>query len=110
MALKLHTPRFSTLAYQVKLDAFTRVKKAIDDVFAQLRERKGDEIKQGDFCTDEFNKNTLQTRRKERVKQDLAAKIEYMDGTLKAFAQVIETLQAELPNCRSSSSVPARTA
>ena len=36
VALKLHNPRLSTLAYRAKLDVFTRVKKAIVDMIAQL--------------------------------------------------------------------------
>merc|ERR1719330_970272 len=73
VAQKYHNPRLSTLAYQVKLDAFTRVKKAIDDMIAQLLKEKADEIKHKDFCTDEFNANQLQTEKKDREKQDLIA-------------------------------------
>merc|ERR1712232_745605 len=36
VASRLHSPRLATLATQVRLDAFTRVKKAIDDMVAQL--------------------------------------------------------------------------
>merc|ERR1719436_685432 len=68
VAEKFHNPRLSTLAYRVKLDAFTRVKKAIDDMIAQLLKEKADEIKHKDFCTDEFNTSQLQTERKEREK------------------------------------------
>ena len=31
---RLNNPKLATLAYRVKLDAFTRVKKAIDDMLA----------------------------------------------------------------------------
>merc|ERR1719413_263026 len=41
VAQRLHSPRLATLAYQVKLDAFTRVKKAIDDMISQLLKEKG---------------------------------------------------------------------
>merc|ERR1719220_1370467 len=50
VAQKFRNPRLSTLAYRVKLDAFTRVKKAIDDMIAQLLKEKEDEIKHKDFC------------------------------------------------------------
>jgi len=96
VAQKFHNPRLSTLAYQVKLDAFTRVKKAIDDMIAQLLKEKADEIKHKDFCTDEFNANQLQTEKKDREKQDLMARIEDLDGTIKALAEAIETLKAEI--------------
>merc|ERR1712242_264055 len=57
VAKRLNNPRLSALAYRVKLDAFTRVKKAIDDMIAQLMKEKADEIKHKDFCVDEFNTN-----------------------------------------------------
>merc|ERR1719379_2235680 len=40
-AKKFQNPRMATLAVQVRLDAFTRVKKAIDDMIAQLLKEKG---------------------------------------------------------------------
>merc|ERR1719491_1186580 len=96
VAQKFHNPRLSTLAYQVKLDAFTRVKKAIDDMIAQLLKEKADEIKHKDFCTDEFNANQLQTEKKDREKQDLIAEIEDLESTINALAKAIETLKSEI--------------
>jgi len=93
---KLHAPRLATLAYQVRLDAFTRVKKAIDDMIAQLLKEKEDEIKHKDFCVDEFNTNQLQTEKKDREKQDLIAKIEDLEMTIKALAEAIATLKSEI--------------
>merc|ERR1719506_1786968 len=65
VAQKLQNPRLATLAVRVRLDAFTRVKKAIDDMVAQLLKEKEDEIKHKDFCVEEFNTNELQTEKKE---------------------------------------------
>merc|ERR1712038_1362072 len=96
VAQKFHNPRISTLAYQVKLDAFTRVKKAIDDMIAQLLKEKADEIKHKDFCTDEFNTNQLQTERKDREKQDLIARIGDLEATIKNLGEAIETLKGEI--------------
>merc|ERR1712048_171932 len=89
-------PRLATLASQVKLDAFTRVKKAIDDMISQLLKEKADEIKHKDFCTEEFNTNQLQTEKKERTKQDLLAKIEDLDLTIKTLSGAIEGLKNEI--------------
>merc|ERR1719409_1741358 len=91
VAKKLQSPRLATLAVRVRLDAFTRVKKAIDDMIAQLLIEKADEIKHKDFCVDEFNKNQLQTEKREREKQDLIAKIEDLEMTIEALAKAIET-------------------
>merc|ERR1719410_3180377 len=96
VAKKLNSPRLSALAYRVRLDAFTRVKKAIDDMIAQLMKEKADEIKHKDFCVDEFNTNQLQTEKKEREKADLIAKIEDLEMTIKTLTEEIEKLKGEI--------------
>merc|ERR1719220_2177291 len=96
VAKKLNSPWLATLAFKVRLDAFTRVKKAIDDMIAQLTKEKEDEIKQKDFCVDEFNTNQLQTEKKEREKQDLIARIADLELTIKELTEAIETLKAEI--------------
>merc|ERR1719262_1146806 len=96
VAQKVQSPRLATLAVRVRLDAFTRVKKAIDDMVAQLLKEKEDEIKHKDFCVDEFNTNEMQTEKKERAKQDLTAKIEDLELTIKQLTEAIDTLKAEV--------------
>merc|ERR1719240_825881 len=96
VAHKLQSPRLATLAVRVRLDAFTRVKKAIDDMIAQLLVEKADEIKHKDFCVDEFNKNQLETEKKEREKEDLIAKIEDLTMTIDKLTKAIDTLKAEI--------------
>merc|ERR1719265_785003 len=96
VATKLSNPRLATLAVRVRLDAFTRVKKAIDDMVAHLLKEKEDEIKHKDFCVDEFNTNQLQTERKDREKEDLIAKIEDLELTIKTLTSEIDTLKSEV--------------
>jgi len=96
IAKKVGNPRLATLASQVKLDAFTRVKKAIDDMVAQLLQEKADEIKHKDFCVDEFNSNQLQTEKKERHKEDLLAKVEDLELTIKTLSDAIASLKSEI--------------
>merc|ERR1719183_2303642 len=93
VAQKLNSPRLATIALKVRLDAFTRVKKAIDDMIAQLLQEKQDEIKHKDFCVEEFNSNQLQTEKKERQKSDLVAKIEDLTMTIDTLTKEIETLK-----------------
>merc|ERR1739845_98467 len=95
-AKKLNNPKLSAIAAKVRLDAFTRVKKAIDDMVAQLLKEKADEIKHKDFCVEEFNTNQLQTEKKDREKQDLIALIEDLDLTIKTLTSEIETLKSEI--------------
>jgi len=96
VATAVGSPRLATLAVKVRLDAFTRVKKAIDDMIAQLLQEKADEIKHKDFCVDEFNKNQIETERKEREKADLIAKIEDLTMTIEKLTKAIDTLKAEV--------------
>merc|ERR1719337_615872 len=96
VAAKTQNPRLATLAVRVRLDAFTKVKKAIDDMVAQLLKEKEDEIKHKDFCVEEFNSNELQTEKKEREKADLTAKIEDLEATIKALTDAIDQLKSEV--------------
>merc|ERR1719465_337072 len=96
VAQKTQNPRLATLAVRVRLDAFTRVKKAIDDMVAQLLKEKEDEIKHKDFCVEEFNTNELQTEKKEREKQDLTAKIEELEMAIDQLTKEIDTLKSEI--------------
>jgi len=95
-ALKFQNPRLSALAVRVRLDAFTKVKKAIDDMITDLAKQKEDEIKHKDWCVDEMNTNERTTEMKERDRDDLNARIEDLNSTLEALTKAIETLKAEV--------------
>merc|ERR1719405_290798 len=93
---KVQSPRLAAIAMRVRLDAFEKVKKAIDDMVSQLLKEKEDEIKHKDFCVEEFNTNQLQTEEKEREKSDLIAKIEDLEMTIKTLSADIERLKSEI--------------
>jgi len=96
VALRVDSPRLAAIAMKVKLDAFVRVKKAIDDMISQLMAEKQDEIKHKDFCVDEFNTNQVQTERKEAEKLDLLALIENLQLQIKTLTGEIDTLKSEI--------------
>ena len=96
VAKKLNSLRLSAIAMKVRLDAFTKVKKAIDDMVAQLLQEKADEIKHKDFCVEEFNSNQLQTEKKDREKEDLLALIEDLELTIKTLTAEIDILKTEV--------------
>jgi chromosome segregation ATPase len=95
-AHKMQSPRLAALAVSVKLDAFEKVKKAIDDMIAQLLQDKADEIKHKDFCVEEFNTNKLQTEKADRTKADLEAKIEDLTMNIEELTKAIATLKSEI--------------
>merc|ERR1740130_2113294 len=68
-------PKLSAIATSMRLDAFTKVKAAIDDMIAALLKEKEDEIKHKDFCTDELNQNGRAQELKARDIEELEAQI-----------------------------------
>jgi len=95
-AQKLNSPRLAALSIRVRLDAFTKVKKAIDDLVAALLKEKADEIQKKDFCVAEFNTNQLETEKKDKEKKDLIAAIQDLELTIEDLTKAIETLKAEI--------------
>merc|ERR1719301_457807 len=95
-AQKSQDPRLSTLATQARLDAFTKVKKSIQDMVDKLIKEKEDEIKHKDFCIEEINNNERDTEMKERDKADAQAKIEDLAMTIDTLSKEIETLKAQV--------------
>jgi len=95
-ATQFSDPRLSTLAVSARLDAFTKVKKAIGDMVDKLIKEKEDEIKHKDFCIEELNNNERDTEMKERDKGDLEAKIDDLAMQIDTLAKEIEALKAEV--------------
>merc|ERR1719421_1929056 len=96
VAQKFQSPRLSALAMKARLDSFTRVKKAIDDMVNQLLAENADEIKHKDFCVSEFNTNAQSTQTKEGEKKDLNAKIADLTAKIESLTAAIDTLKAEV--------------
>merc|ERR1719191_1034240 len=95
-AQKFQDPRLSALATQARLDAFTKVKKSIQDMVDKLIKEKEDEIKHKDFCIEELNNNERDTEMKERDKKDLEALIDDLSMSIDTLAKEIENLKAEV--------------
>eukprot|EP00931_Biecheleriopsis_adriatica_P080002 TRINITY_DN5335_c0_g2_i1.p1 TRINITY_DN5335_c0_g2~~TRINITY_DN5335_c0_g2_i1.p1 ORF type:complete len:660 (-),score=201.71 TRINITY_DN5335_c0_g2_i1:87-2066(-) len=66
--------RLVTLAMQAKIDKFTNVKKAMDDMAAAIKKQIADDAGQKDFCAESFRDNQLATEDKTRQKAALTAK------------------------------------
>merc|ERR1719248_481549 len=96
VAQKVSSPRLAAFALRMRFDAFTKVKGAIDDMIAQLTKQTEDEIKQKDFCLDEFNQNQLQTEKKIREKTDLEALIDDLKMTIAKLTKEIAELEAAI--------------
>lgn len=95
---KAKDPRVLSLAMQMKIDKFTNVKKAMDDMVFALKNEQADEVKQKDFCVEEFRKNQLQTEDKTRTKEALLAKEQAID--IAKPKSDIETLESEIADMK----------
>merc|ERR1719487_565775 len=96
LARKYSNPHLMTLAMKVRLDAFEKVKAAIDDMIAELLKQQEDEKAQKDFCVEGFNTNEAGTTEKEREKTDLTTLIEDLTMQIDELHKAIETLKAEI--------------
>lgn len=102
-AKEAQDPELSMLATSVELDAFTRVKKAIDDMIAMLGQQQKDEVKKSDWCKSEFQSNEMATAKMNTRQAEIEAKLAKLEADIKeleagiadAKAQIAET-QVEL--------------
>jgi hypothetical protein len=95
-AKKYANPKLAAIASSMRLDAFTKVKAAIDEMIAALLKEKEDEIKHKDFCTDALNKNARAQELKARDISELEAKIADLTSTIDILTKAIATLEAEI--------------
>merc|ERR1719456_1059857 len=88
-AKKFSNPRLNMLAQRARLDAFTKVKAAIDEMIEALLKEKADEIKHKDFCTEGLNTNERETELKARDIDELSAKITDLTATIDGLTKDI---------------------
>merc|ERR1719159_857413 len=96
VAKKTQNPRLAALAVHIRLDAFKKVIKAIDDMIAELMKQKKNEIKHRDYCIENLNKNEATTERKDREKKDVLTLIDDLTATIETLTKEIETLKSEI--------------
>merc|ERR1719316_1738681 len=95
-AIKTHNPELSALATTVELDAFTKVKKAIDDMIVMLKKQQEDEVKHKDWCTEELHQTNMTAMKTEDLKLDLEAKIDELKQTIKRLEDEIEAAKKQI--------------
>merc|ERR1719247_728806 len=75
VAAKTHNSAMVQLSAAVQLDGFEQVKKAINEMIADLKTQQADEVKHKAFCNTEFQENEMENITKTQDKKDLEAKI-----------------------------------
>lgn len=96
IASKTQNPEMTALAISARLDSFVRVKKAIDDMVAQLLQEKAAEIEKRDFCINGLNENVRTTEEKVHTKSTIESKISSIELDIKELEDAIATLQSEI--------------
>jgi len=96
VARKFRNPDISTLAARVQLDAFTKVKQAIDQMVQQLLKEKEDEIKHRDWCTGAINDNERETATTTRDHGDVEAQIDDYNHSIEELTTTVEALNKEV--------------
>merc|ERR1719217_1580332 len=95
-AAKTNDPRLVLLASNIRIDAFYKVIKAIDDMVKELKAQQAEEVEHNDWCTGEFNQNLRQTDAKTDERVDLETKIDDLKQTIKTLTTDIEALKGEI--------------
>merc|ERR1719335_1133256 len=95
-ALKSKSPQLSFLATRAELDAFTKVKKMIDEMIEKLKLQQADEVKKKDWCDSEFQENTMETMKKEDLQKDQTVKIEDLTSAIKTLKDEIEAAKGQI--------------
>lgn len=96
LAAKTGKPELAGLAMAAELDAFTKVRAAIDKMVVELGKQKAAEITKKDFCVDEINKNELLNEKQVRKKSDSESKIAGLDMSIKELTEALATLNSEI--------------
>jgi len=96
VAKKYHNPRIADISTSVRLDAFTKVKAAIDEMIQQLLVEKEDEVKHKDWCIDSLHSNESNREKAERDRQDEEARIDHLQTSIAGLTSLIDKLSSEI--------------
>jgi len=88
------TAQLMALANSAQLDAFVKVKAAIDKMVAELAQQQEDEVKHRDWCKDELQDNAAATAAGEDKQKSLEVKKADLDKTIKTLSADIESTKA----------------
>eukprot|EP00933_Yihiella_yeosuensis_P061786 TRINITY_DN64635_c0_g1_i1.p1 TRINITY_DN64635_c0_g1~~TRINITY_DN64635_c0_g1_i1.p1 ORF type:complete len:706 (+),score=214.45 TRINITY_DN64635_c0_g1_i1:82-2199(+) len=85
-----------TLSMDIKLNSFTKVKKAIDDMVTSLKKEQADEVQEKDLCVKDLNTNQLSTEAKTRKKGLLDSKKDALIQSIKEAADDVKAMKDEV--------------
>lgn len=95
-AEKYGNPKMAALAMKMKLDAFTRLKKKIDDMVDDLLVQKKAEHEKREKCRDDLNENESTTQDENQKNENLDAKIATLTEKIAALKEQEGVLNSEI--------------
>mmetsp|Transcript_45751 Transcript_45751/g.127524 ORF Transcript_45751/g.127524 Transcript_45751/m.127524 type:complete len:370 (+) Transcript_45751:1-1110(+) len=105
VAGETRTGELDAVVASAKLDAFEKVKKAIDDMVTQLLKEKDEEIKNRDLCTKELNTNERTTAKELHEKERTVAKIETLETSIRQLNGTINQLHLDIADLEQQKTV-----
>jgi hypothetical protein len=92
-ATKSKSVQLSLLAQKAQLDAFVKVKAAIDEMLVELEQQQKDEVAHKRWCDGELRSNSVTTKEKEWEEEDLSKSINVLADTIETLDGDIAALQ-----------------
>jgi len=86
----------ATLAVRVKLDAFTKVKEAMDKMLVELKDQQKTEYAKWESCKKEIDETEDKIKVKSQTKDDLDAKHKDLSNTIATIGDEIARLKEEV--------------
>jgi chromosome segregation ATPase len=86
----------AALAVRVRLDAFTKVKAAMDKMLAELKKQQSEEYEKWEFCKKSIDENEDSIKVAENEKEDLDNKHTELTNTIATIKANIEMLKKEV--------------
>jgi len=96
IAKKTKNFQLAALAVSTQLDAFTKVKEAMDKFLVELKKQQKDEYEKNDFCKAEIDKNEDDTKVKTHEKEDLDDHLAEVVTTIDVLTKEIDALNVEV--------------
>jgi len=89
-------PRLATIAMEMRLSGFEKVKESIDKMTVALKAEQAEEVKQKDYCTAELMENDKMVAQKSDLKTDLETQISDLSTKIDDLKDTIATLEGEV--------------
>jgi len=92
-ASEQHSTQLQLLALSAELDAFTKVKAAIDEMIVELNQQQKDEYEHREWCKDELRKNEVSHKEKSWKAEDLTKANNVLADTIEQLDEEIMGLK-----------------